>query len=207
MSDEIEKKEPPAPSGPAKAADKNEAGLFELFVAFFKIGGLTFGGGLTMLPMLEYELVTKRDWIESDELLDCYAIGQCTPGIIAVNTATFVGYKKRGVIGSIFSTLGMVSPSVLIITIVALFLKGFMDNVWFQHALMGIRGVVCALMINTVINLGKKSLKDAICWIVCLIIFILAAITNIPTVVLVISAAILGLIIDAVKGGKKNNVN
>ncbi len=190
-----------------KENNQERPGLFELFISFFKIGGLTFGGGLTMLPMLEYELVTKRKWIESDELLDYYAIGQCTPGIIAVNTATFVGYKKRGIMGGIFSTLGMVSPSILIITIVALFLKGFMDNVWFQHALMGIRGVVCALMINTVINLGKKSLKDTIGWIVCIVVFVLAFLTNIPTVVLVLSAAVLGLIIDFVQGGKKKNVD
>jgi chromate transporter len=190
-----------------KENNQERPGLFELFISFFKIGGLTFGGGLTMLPMLEYELVTKRKWIESNELLDYYAIGQCTPGIIAVNTATFVGYKKRGIMGGIFSTLGMVSPSILIITIVALFLKGFMDNVWFQHALMGIRGVVCALMINTVINLGKKSLKDTIGWIVCIAVFVLAFLTNIPTVVLVLSAAVLGLIIDFVQGGKKKNVD
>lgn len=179
--------------------------LIDLYWSFFKIGGLTFGGGLTMLPMLEYELVQKRKWVEEDELLDCYAIGQCTPGIIAVNTATFVGYKKRGVIGGIFSTLGMVSPSILIITIVALFLEQFMDNVIFQHALMGVRGVVCALMLNTVLNLGKKSLKDAASWIICCIIFILAMFTPIPTIILVVCSAIAGIIIDAVKGGKKND--
>lgn len=179
--------------------------LIDLYAAFFKIGGLTFGGGLTMLPMLEYELVNKRHWVEEDELLDCYAIGQCTPGIIAVNTATFVGYKKRGVIGGIFSTLGMISPSVLIITIVALFLENFMNNVWFQHALMGVRGVVCALMLNTVLNLGKKSLKDIASRIICFVIFVLALFTPIPTICLVISAAIIGLIIDAVKGGSSND--
>lgn len=160
-----------------------------------------------MLPMLEYELVQKRDWITEDELLDCYAIGQCTPGIIAVNTATFVGYKKKGVIGGIVSTLGMVSPSILIITIIALFLRNFMDNVWFQHALMGIRGVVCALMINTVINLGKKSLISKASWILCAVILVLALFTGIPTIILVVCSAIVGILLEVIaakKGGQKD---
>jgi len=182
--------------------------LLDLYWSFFKIGGLTFGGGLTMLPMLERELIQKRNWITEEELLDCYAIGQCTPGIIAVNTATFVGYKKAGIAGGIAGTLGMVCPSILIITIVAMFLKNFMNNVWFKHAMMGVRGVVCALLMNTVITLGKKTLKKLIAWIFCLSIFILAMFTHIPTIVLVLAAAAAGIIIDLivnrnkVKGGQ-----
>ena len=178
--------------------------LISLYWTFFRIGGLTFGGGLTMLPMLEYELVQKKNWITEDELLDCYAIGQCTPGIIAVNTATFVGYKKEKILGGIFSTLGMITPSLLIITIVAAFLSQYMDNVWFQHALMGVRSVVCALMINTVINLGKKSLKNAWSWGICCVIFVLALFAGVPTVVLVILAAVTGIILDQMKGGSRD---
>lgn len=175
----------------------------ELFFTFFRIGGLTFGGGLTMLPMLEHELVNKNKWITSDELLDCYAIGQCTPGIIAVNTATFVGYKRKGILGGIFATLGMVAPSVVIITAVAAFLKNYMDNVWFQHALMGIRGVVCALMVNTVINLAKKSLVDISSYIICGIVLILAILTGIPTIVLVLLSAAAGIIINLKASSKE----
>lgn len=131
--------------------------LLELFWAFFRIGGLTFGGGLSMLPMLKYELVEKKKWITEEGLLDCYAIGQCTPGIIAVNTATYVGYKRRGIAGGIFATLGMVAPSLIIITAIALFLERYMDNKWLGHALMGVRAVVCALMLNTVVTLAKKA--------------------------------------------------
>lgn len=174
----------------------------ELFWAFFKIGGLTFGGGLTMLPMLEHELIEKRGWVKEEELLDYYAIGQCTPGIIAVNTATFVGYKKAKVPGGIFATLGMVAPSILIITIVAMFLRNFMDNVWFAHAMMGIRGVVCALLLNTVITLGKKSLKSLIAWIVFFVILALAFLTKLPTVILVLIAAAAGITIDLIKTRK-----
>lgn len=177
--------------------------LLELFWSFFKIGGLTFGGGLTMLPMLEHELVNKRQWITEDELLDCYAIGQCTPGIIAVNTATFVGYKKAGIAGGIFSTLGMICPSILIITIVANFLKVFMDNKIFAHAMMGVRGVVCALLMNTVINLGKKSLKNFTTWAIALAVFVLALFTKLPTIVLVLMAASAGILLDLLEKYQK----
>lgn len=171
----------------------------ELFWSFFKIGGMTFGGGLTMLPMLEHELVQKKEWVSEEELLDCYAIGQCTPGIIAVNTATFVGYKKNKISGGIFATLGMIFPSILIITIIAMFLKNFMDNVWFQHALQGVRGVVCALLCNTVINLCKKSLKNLFAGLVFLAVLLLGFFTKIPTIILVLLAAAAGIIADLIK--------
>ena len=167
----------------------------ELFGAFFQIGIFTFGGGLTMLPMLKHEVVEKHGWTTEEELLDCYAIGQCTPGIIAVNTATYVGYKKAGVIGGIWATAGMVAPSLLIITIVAAFLRQVMDNPWVQHALMGVRGIICALMINTVLNLAKKSLIHPICWVVCGCVFILATFTPVPTIILVVLAAISGILL------------
>lgn len=171
--------------------------FWKLYAAFFRIGGLTFGGGLTMLPMLKYELVEKNNWISEDELLNCYAIGQCTPGIIAVNTATFVGYKRKGIAGGIISTLGMVSPSVIIITIVALFLESIMDNIWLQHALMGVRGVVCALMLNTVITLAKKSLVAAIPWAICFVAFLISMFTNVPLIIIVLMAAAVGIILEA----------
>lgn len=171
----------------------------ELFWSFFKIGGMTFGGGLTMLPMLEHELVQKKKWVSEEELLDCYAIGQCTPGIIAVNTATFVGYKKNKISGGIFATLGMIFPSILIITIIAMFLKNFMDNIWFQHALQGVRGVVCALLCNTVINLCKKSLKNLFTELVFLAVLLLGFFTKIPTIILVLLAAAAGIIADLIK--------
>ena len=165
----------------------------ELFWAFFRIGGLTFGGGLSMLPMLKYELVEKKQWISEEDLLDCYAIGQCTPGIIAVNTATYVGYKRKGVLGGVFSTLGMVAPSLLIITTIALFLEQFMENKWLGHALMGVRAVVCALMLNTVVTLAKKSLINPFCVILCVFVFALAMFTQVPTILLVIASALLGI--------------
>lgn len=177
--------------------------FWELFSAFFRIGILTFGGGLTMLPMLKYELVEKRKWITEEYLLDCYAIGQCTPGIIAVNTATFVGYKRKGVAGGIVATLGMVSPSIVIITVVALFLEVLINHPITQHALMGIRGVVCALMLNTVLTLAKKSLVSPICVVICAVAFALALLTEIPTILLIVLAGVAGVVIQRVTGGAK----
>lgn len=167
--------------------------LLALYAAFFRIGGLTFGGGLTMLPMLKYELVEKNHWVTEEEILDYYAVGQCTPGIIAVNVSTFVGYKKKGILGAIFSTLGMVSPSLIIVSIIALFLKQFMDNQYVKHAVGGIKIVVCALMLNTIFTMAKKTVKSVLTGVVCAISFLLAMFTPIPTVIIVLVAGVFGI--------------
>ena len=176
--------------------------LITLYTTFFRIGGLTFGGGLTMLPMLKHELVEKKDWVTEDELLDYYAVGQCTPGIIAVNTATFVGYKRKGVIVGIVATFGMISPSLIIISILALFLDQFMSNVWVSHAVNGIKVVVCALMLNTVVTMAKKSIVNALCGSIAVIAFLLALFTPIPTVLIVVIAGIFGIILYKTGGLK-----
>lgn len=177
---------------------------WQLFIAFFRIGGLTFGGGLAQLPMLRYEIVQKYHWLDEEELIDIYAIGQCTPGIIAVNTATYVGYKKKGVMGGIVATLGMITPSIVVITAVAMCLQAVIDNVWVQHAIMGIRAIVCALMINTVYTLGKKTLIGWFAIIVAIAAFILAFITGMTTVVIVIIAAVVGIVYNVIiMGGRK----
>ena len=178
--------------------------FLQLYTTFFRIGILTFGGGLTMLPLLKYELVESKKWITEERLLDCYAIGQCTPGIIAVNTATYVGYLRKGVLGGIIATLGMVSPSVLIITVVATFLQNFMEVAIIQHALMGIRGAVCALMLNTVVSLAKKSLISPINIAICVVALLLALFTQLPTILIIVLAGVSGVIIEKVKGGKQH---
>lgn len=156
-----------------------------------------------MLPLLKYELVEKRNWVTEDTLLDCYAIGQCTPGIIAVNTATFVGYKRKKTIGGIVATLGMATPSVLIITVVAMFLQAVVGEPVVQHALMGIRGAVCALMLNTVYTLAKKSLTSPVCVAICAVAFILAFFAKLPTVLIIVLAAVAGVVNDRLTGGEK----
>ena len=176
--------------------------LLELYAAFFRIGGLTFGGGLTMLPMLKYELVEKKGWVTEDDLLDYYAVGQCTPGIIAVNVSTFVGYKKRGIIGAIFSTLGMVSPSLIIVSVMALFLDRFIENKIVAHAVEGIKIIVCALMLSTVVTMAKKTLVSGLCYGIAAVAFLLALFTPIPTVLMVIVAGVLGVILYKTGGLK-----
>ncbi len=171
----------------------------QLFLTFAQVGVLTFGGGLTMLPMLNRELVNKKKWVTEEELLDYYAVGQCTPGIIAVNTATFVGYKIKGIAGGIVATAGIVFPSVVIILAIASIIAGFSDNVYVMHALAGIRAVVCALLVNTVITMAKKSLVDLFCVILFIAVFVLSVIFDIPSILTVIVSAFLGIIFDRFK--------
>ena len=125
--------------------------LWTMLWAFARIGGLTFGGGYAMLPMLQKEVVEKHGWATEEELMDYYAIGQCTPGVIAVNTATFVGQKARSLAGAIFATLGVVFPSVVIITLIAAFLSNFAHLAVVQNAFAGVRVCVCVLIFNAVV--------------------------------------------------------
>ena len=135
--------------------------LLDMFLMFARIGGFTFGGGYAMLPILQREVVEKKGWATEEELTDYFAIGQCTPGVIAVNTATFVGHKYRGVSGGVVATLGLVFPSLIIITLIAAFLSSFADSPLVQHALGGINACVVALIAVSVLKLGKSTLKNA----------------------------------------------
>lgn len=134
--------------------------LVRLCAVFFKIGLCTFGGGLAMLPMLTEELSVKRQWVSRDELIDYFAIGQCTPGIIAVNVATFVGYKKQSVIGAVCATLGMIIPSILVITVLALFFSNFADAPSVKKAFSGINIAVAALLTKVVVTFIKKAVHN-----------------------------------------------
>ncbi len=132
----------------------------DLFLTFAKVGVCTFGGGYAMLPILQREVVEKKGWATDEELTDYFAVGQCTPGIIAVNTATFIGYKYRGIPGGVLATLGVVFPSLVIITAIAAFLSNFADIPVVQHALAGINAAVVALIASSVVKLGKSTLKN-----------------------------------------------
>ena len=133
---------------------------FDLLWTFFKVGICTFGGGYAMLPVLEREVVDKKHWATEEEILDYYAVGQCTPGIIALNTSTFIGYKYKGVWGGIACSLGFVLPSWIIITVIAALLTGFADSPYVINALAGIRICVCVLIANSVKKLWKSSIVD-----------------------------------------------
>ena len=170
--------------------------LLELFLAFAKIGALTFGGGLSMLPMLKFEIVGKRGWATEEEILDYFAVGQCTPGIIAVNTATFIGYKRKGVIGGIVSTLGMITPSILIILVIASILRSVMYHPYVQAALEGIRAAVCALMLNTIIILCRKSILSRFSFLMFALAFVVTFFFDVSSIWVVIVAGLIGLLVS-----------
>jgi len=168
--------------------------LFELFITFARIGLFTFGGGYAMLPLLQREIVEKRTWITEEELMDYYAVGQCTPGIISVNTATFVGEKQAKTSGAIAATLGIVFPSIVIITLIAAFISNFAQLPLIKNAFAGIRVCVCILVINAVVKFMKSSVKDVFTVIVFLAVFVGAAFIDVSPIILVVIAAIAGLI-------------
>lgn len=176
---------------------------FDLFWTFCRIGGLTFGGGYAMLPMLQKEVVETKKWATEEEVMDYYAVGQCTPGVIAVNTATFIGYKHHGIIGALVATSGVVFPSLVIIMILASFLQSFAEIPIVQHAFNGIRVAVCVLVLNAVIKLWKGSVIDRICLMIVLATILLGIFTNISPVFIVIATAIVGLLVKGGKGEKK----
>lgn len=179
--------------------DEKMKQLFQLFITFAKIGSMTFGGGYAMLPFLQREIVEKNKWATEEEIMDYFAIGQCTPGVIAVNTATFIGYKLAGVLGGIFATLGVIFPSLVIISIIAAFIRNFADIEAVQHAMNGIQICVCALILDATIRLAKKSFADAYCITIFAITIAVSLFTGISAVFIVIGAGLLGIIINRLK--------
>ena len=170
--------------------------LLQLFFIFARVGGFTFGGGYAMLPMLQKEVVDSKGWATYEELIDYYAIGQCTPGVIAVNVATFVGYKTKGIIGGIVATLGMVTPSLIIVGIIAAVLHGFQDYEVVQWAFSGIRAAVVALIISAIWKIAKKSLVDIFAVAIFLIVAFVSFFTDLSPIVFVIAAAVCGLLLN-----------
>ena len=166
----------------------------KLYISWFKIGLFTFGGGYAMIPMIQKEIVDKHRWVTAEDILNYYAISQCTPGAIAVNLSTFIGGKIDGFFGALISTLGVITPSIIIISIIAAFLSNFSSLEVVKHALAGIQIAVCVLMFGVVKNLFKTSIVDIPSLLICLVAFLLAYFTNIPTVLLVILAAVFGYV-------------
>lgn len=165
----------------------------DLFLAFAKIGVMTFGGGYAMLPMLERELIDNRGWTTNEELMDYFAVAQCTPGVIAVNTATFIGYKLYGNFGGIVATLGVVFPSLVIITTIAGVLTNFADIPAVKHAFAGVRVCVCVLIFNAVVKLWKGAIKDKAALVLFVVIFLLSVFLDVSPVVYVIACAAAGI--------------
>ena len=168
--------------------------LWTLFCVFFKIGLFTFGGGSAMLPLLKNELVIRRKWAKDSELLDYYSIGQCTPGIIAVNVATFIGRKRKGKIGGCVATLGMIMPSFVIIGLIATILDSYSTNVYVEHAFVGIRIAVTALIVDTLIDLWKKGINGKRAFLIFAVSVALLFFVRLSAVWVVVFAALSGLI-------------
>ena len=191
----------------------------DLFATFAKVGVCTFGGGYAMLPILQRELVEKRNWATEEELSDYFAIGQCTPGIIAVNTATFVGHKLRGAAGGVAATLSLVFPCLVIIMLIAAFLQNFADLPVVVHAFNGVRACVCALILSSVLKLRKSTVVDKPTVVIFVLVLVLAVAGNFVSfpanalgtllgyvtspIVLVVAAGVTGLCVRAAKGGGK----
>ena len=169
--------------------------LLKLFAAFARVGVLTFGGGYAMIPMLEREIVERHGWATSEELMDYYAVGQCTPGVIAVNTATFIGYKIAGNIGAVVATLGVIFPSFVIITVIAGIIENFADIPAVKSAFAGIRVCVCVLIFNSVVKLWKGAIKDKAALALCLLVFVLSVFFSISPVVFVVFCAAAGILL------------
>ncbi len=168
---------------------------WELFITFAKMGVLTFGGGMAMLPILQREVVENKHWADEEELTDYFAIGQCTPGIIAVNTATFIGQKLYGTVGGILATLGVVFPSLVIISLLAGLINNFADLAWVQNAFAGIQVCVCVLIFNAVVKLLKKSVVDKRTLVIFLLVLAGGCLLDVSPVVFVLFSALAGIVL------------
>lgn len=178
------------------------AKLSDLFLAFARVGVMTFGGGYAMLPMLQREIVEKRGWATDEELTDYFAIGQCTPGVIAVNTATFIGRKTAGIAGGIAATLGVVFPSLVIITLLASLLSNFAYIPAVQHAFAGVRVCVCVLIGNAVVKLWKKTVIDRSTLLIFLAVLAGSLFTGLSPAVFVVVSGLAGLAVKALEAKK-----
>ena len=178
--------------------------FWELYFAFLRIGAVNFGGGYAMLPLLQRDLEENRHWVTTEELMDYFAIGQCTPGIIALNVSTFIGHKRKGIPGALAATLGFLTVPIAVILIIAAFLKNFASLEIVQHAFAGVRVCVCVLIVQAVMRLWKKSVIDIKALLVYLVIFALTVFSkmlpiSLPAAVLVVAAGVFGVFFG--KGG------
>lgn len=177
--------------------------LLMLYTVFFKMGIVNFGGGYALLPLLQKELVDKRGWTTNEEITDYYAIGQCTPGAIAVNVSTFIGYKIKGVLGGIVATLGFVSPAFIIIFLIATVLNQFSDLWYVQSAFKAIRACVFVLILSAIIKLSKKSIVDWITLGLAATVLLLTVFTEIPLFIYVLVAGFIGVMVNWYKDKRK----
>lgn len=175
-----------------------------LFWEFLKIGLFTIGGGMAMIPQLQHVVVKEKGWLADDEMIDCIAISQALPGIIAINSATYIGMKVKGFRGALSATLGVITPSFVIIILVVTVLDSIGDNSYIQGAFTGVKAAVCGLILVTVIKMGKKILRSVFAWILAILAFIAIVFFGINAIWAILVGAVLGVIYTALKlRGKK----
>ncbi len=190
-----------------KKSEKNKFKiLLDLFITFFKIGAFTIGGGLAMLPVIEREIVDKKGYINKEEIIDAFAISQSLPGVIAINSAIYVGYRVAGLVGSIFTAFGVILPSFITILFIAILFPTVSGNVWVNKALTGVKAGVAGVIAVSVVNLARKALKDAFGIILAVVAFVLAAIFDIGIVYIVLAGALLGYLYYGIRR-VKNDIN
>ena len=176
-----------------------------LLVTFLKIGAFTFGGGYAMIPIIQKEVVEKKHWISDDDILDIIAIAESTPGPIAINSATFVGYKIAGFWGSFFSTFGVVFPSFVVISLISFVLGAFESNIYVQYAFNGIRAGVLALIVKAFISMYKKCPKNIVSYIVAVLSFVTVAVFDINVLYVIIGCAVFGLVSSIIISRRNKN--
>lgn len=173
--------------------------FLSLYAEFFYIGLFTIGGGLAMMPLMRDRLITKRKWMSEEELLDYYAIGQSTPGIIAINVSTFIGYKQARLLGALVSTLAMVTPSLIIIILLSNFISGINKNPLIQKALRGVNVGIAALLTDVTVNFARKTVKNYFTAFIFIITFILVALLRVPSFLIIFSAILFGIFLSFIK--------
>lgn len=188
--------------GEEKQMNKNHR-CFSLFWEFLKIGLFTIGGGMAMIPQLQHVVVNEKGWLEEDEMIDCIAISQALPGIIAINAATYIGMKVRGFKGALSATLGVIVPSFVIIILIVTVLDSIGENTYIQGAFTGIKAAVCGLILVTVVRMGKKILRSVFAWILAVIAFIAIIAFGINAIWVILVGAVIGVIYNAVRAGKE----
>ena len=191
-------------------AQLNKVSLLRLFLTFLKVGAFTFGGGYAMIAILQEELVAKKQWITDADMLDMIVIAESTPGVIAVNTATSVGFRLRGVWGALVATLGVVLPSFCIIFGLSFAIKAFSNNVWYQAAFSAIQACVTVLIINAFVKMAKQLNKDVFSFVVMFAAFAVAVFTNFNVIFVILIGAVLGvvftLIWEAIRNKKQSEL-
>ncbi len=172
---------------------KNKERLLPLFLTFLKIGAFTFGGGYAMIPLIQKEVTENHQWLSDEDILNIVAIAESTPGPIAINSATFVGYMTCGVLGSVLATLGVVLPAFLVISLISLLLRNINDIQAVQYAFMGIRAGVLALVVKALISMYKQCPKNAVAYIIAGLAFAVTLLTDISILYVIIACAVIGL--------------